>query len=198
MNLKNLYTLVKNISSESARKEMFVVVDGEARAVIDANLNTGELALRDPKAAKNELFPLKFDYQGPREGLFTYIHHEQPIEYTTDEDIMDRVFYVKTQKDKREQALRAEVLRFVRPEELPHKALQEAYKELLAVTAYSDAWYHARNKWESLWLDWHYKAGSQGRLEFAKGLLPEGLDKYQTGYGLDFTQYNKDFPLKAE
>lgn len=58
-----------------------------------------------PKKPVNKLFPGRSNYTGPQRGYFAFVHHAQLFEHTN-EDIKNRVLYVKQMKPAHEQGIR--------------------------------------------------------------------------------------------
>lgn len=130
-------------------------------------------------AQVEQLFPLKKGYTGPNVGLFTFLHHEKPLELS--QNVQERVAYVLRGKDEHEQQLRANAMRYLKPDELPG-SLGTTYK----------LWLDARGHYDDLAKDLD-NAGSEedkNRIEKdlsqavnaryeAKGALERAIEEYR-------------------
>lgn len=124
-----------------------------------------------PKAKVNKLFPLKPNYKGPTRGMFLYVHHEVPAEFS--DNILERVKYVKYDKPDEEQETRANALRYVRPSDLP-KRVQGLFKKVLQFSIYknateADSYYRALTKFSKEFSD-------ADELKLARKLLGDSVE----------------------
>ena len=90
----------------------------------------------------NTLYPLKPNYKGKTKGWFVWLHHDTILEWS--DNVKERTAYVRKEKPKNEQKVRAEHMIAV-PDEMIPKYLKDAYQK--REDAYQK-WRDADQKWE--------------------------------------------------
>ena len=110
----------------------------------------------------NTLYPLKPNYKGKTKGWFVWLHHDTILEWS--DNVKERTAYVRKEKPKNEQKVRAEHMIAV-PDEMIPKYLEDAYqKREDAYQKLKDAyqkrrdadqkWEDARQKWRDAFQKW--------------------------------------------
>ena len=93
----------------------------------------------------NHTHPILPDYTGPTEGWFTFLHHDQVIEYSR--NVLERRDYVLREKPGHEQTVRAQACQVVPPDQITpalitalvaYNQARVAYNQALA--AYNQTW----------------------------------------------------------
>ena len=75
------------------------------------------MGTRDGIDAMNTKFPGLPDYQGPTEGDFSLLHHEELVEHS--HDVMERIRYIDANKPASEVAIRRAHIVHLDPAEVP-------------------------------------------------------------------------------
>ena len=86
----------------------------------------------------NTLYPLKPNYKGKTKGWFVWLHHDTILEWS--DNVKERIAYVRKQKPKNEQKVRAKHMIAV-PDEMIPKYLKDANQK----------WRDADQKWEDVY-----------------------------------------------